>query len=646
MFTKFVLALSLVFSSPSVSAQNIISPDVIENHSGAYKNYVKNPSGYKNANNVTTSSASIARDTDAADKLDGISSLICDASSQNGYCEWDSKTIQEGDKTGNCEAKALFKGDASLYKLQIHDGSSVLASSAVLSNATDWTPVSVNYPCGTTRKVRLTQTESGTGAAVNIGRVYWGKETNLGLQNPISDPVSYTPTFAGFGTVTNIEAHYIRVGKMLHGWGYATSTTPTAAVGNIGLPSGLTIDSSVVTKKYAGRYVTSISGAISQKDFDLLMLAGNSYVETSMVEYTPAVSALTAQNVDTLHSSANISWDFWVPISGWGSQPVVNDNLTPWYVDATMEGANPSLGITAITSYTEIIDAGLTLKPQSGTAPVGVMCSSTNAATAPSTSNTTCAAGSESVGINFSIPKAGLYEVCFYGAHFAQMDTSEAIRSTFQIIETPTNAQTLTLEGGSRQISGLSNTATATDMFIEHPLSSCSVFNWSSNGIKGVRLMYEQSVTGTPDSSNLIMDADANKGQPNGRWTVFPVTAQSPQPLLTGSVTSNSSGLERIERLNVGDGTVCSASPCTISSQSGSWVTSVTRGATGDYTVNIATGIFSAKPACSATTLGSSAPGELRVETSSATSLNIKSCNSGCSGALDNTFSILCMGPR
>ena len=191
---KILLALSLVCSqSFAQQTMKIARIGVIENQNYS-PNYVKNPSGFNNTNGITTSNASVSRDTDAADRIDGIASLICDASAQNGYCSWDSNTINEGDKTGNCEAKALFKGDASLYKLQIYDGSNVVASSSVLTNATDWTSVSVNYPCGSTRNIRFTQTESGTGAAVNIGRVYWGRTTNVGIVNQDTDWVSYTPT--------------------------------------------------------------------------------------------------------------------------------------------------------------------------------------------------------------------------------------------------------------------------------------------------------------------------------------------------------------------------------------------------------------------------------------------------------------------
>ena len=121
-----------------VQSANAITPSYpigthkLEEYRSGSRNYVKNPSAYRNTGNTTTSSAAIARDTDAADKLDGLGSFTCDTSAQNGYCEFTLDTIQEGDKSGNCEFKGLFKGDGSLYRAQIISGGSTVAQTSVL----------------------------------------------------------------------------------------------------------------------------------------------------------------------------------------------------------------------------------------------------------------------------------------------------------------------------------------------------------------------------------------------------------------------------------------------------------------------------------------------------------------------------------
>lgn len=657
MFTRFFLSVALVLTHCTplyAQSMKFSRPDIMVSQDSKV-NYVKNPSGYKNAQDITVSSATIAQDVSgSSDFLDGVASLICDASSQNGYCEWDSNAIQEGDKTGNCEAKALFKGDASLYKLQIHDGSNVLASSSVLSNATDWTEVSINYPCGATRKVRLTQTESGTGAAVNIGRVYWGQATNLGVANQDSAWTVYTPTSSWVSGAT-IYGLWRRDGPDMEVQAAVFVTAGvTAANLTISLPTGHTIDTSKITSNSGTANKLGIGTALDSgvQNYDL----GVWYSSTTAVAVNVANTSSTYSSGAfvtnavpfTFGSPDELNINFKVPIVGWGAQSVVNDNITPWYIDATMDGDSFDLGTSNQTAYIETTASAITLKPQSGSQPVGVMCSGTNAAVSPSTSNTVCPSSNESAGINFSIPKSGAYEVCVYGNLTQTADSGEELNTTLQLIETPTNAQTLTLEGGTRQFyRNIPTTiASGVDASIGHPISNCSIFNWSSNGTKGVRLMYEQAVAGTPDASNIIADASANNGQRNLRWTVKPVTASSPTPLLVGSVTSNSSGLERIERarLNCDSGSA-------ITSQSGSWVSSIGNISTGVCTVTIASGIFSSTPTCVMTEVADVATTTVgaQIVVSSATSFTITGAiNIGGTTTTQSAFDayVICMGSR
>lgn len=126
-------------------------------------------------------------------------------------------------------------------------------------------------------------------------------------------------------------------------------------------------------------------------------------------------------------------------------------------------------------------------------------------------------------------------------------------------------------------------------------------------------------------------------------------------PLLVGSVTSSTSGMERMERAHFGGSgsqtspTVCSSSPCTIYSQSGSWLTSITRNSTGDYTLNIASGEFSDIPTCNfirgktGTTNYGIWPAY--TGTPSATSVEF-SARDITNTAADSEVYVLCQGPR
>jgi len=194
-----------------------------------------------------------------------------------------------------------------------------------------------------------------------------------------------------------------------------------------------------------------------------------------------------------------------------------------WYVDAVLEGGNPDLGVAAVSAYSEIVSGTFTLTPDSGSAAVGVMCSSANAATAPSTSATTCAAGNESMGINFDIttPGTGVYEVCVYFAHVMVLDAEDGIRDYFQLIETPTDAQTHTTLGRTKQGSGHQHAVSGgTDTIATLSVSNCSLFRWASAGVKGIRLKYQQTVNSAPDSNIIYGDASSSHGDRNIRWTV------------------------------------------------------------------------------------------------------------------------------
>lgn len=120
-------------------------------------------------------------------------------------------------------------------------------------------------------------------------------------------------------------------------------------------------------------------------------------------------------------------------------------------------------------------------------------------------------------------------------------------------------------------------------------------------------------------------------------------------PTLVGSVTSNSNGAERIERAIItgagGIGTACTSSPCTVASQSGSWITSATRSAIGDYFISYPTGTFSSTPSCSCSNNGTSTRNCSVYVQASPLGLVIRTW-ANANTVEDNQYSVICMGPR
>lgn len=131
--------------------------------------------------------------------------------------------------------------------------------------------------------------------------------------------ISYTPTFSGFGTVTNIAFRYRRVGDVLEVVGSGTAGTVTAA-GSITIPSGLTIDSGFGTAlKKIGYWTTSDFSAGNMKDFNVVASSSsNTLVNVSVSELTQAFAGLQTVAVNSLiANNLNFSFVFAVPITGW-----------------------------------------------------------------------------------------------------------------------------------------------------------------------------------------------------------------------------------------------------------------------------------------------------------------------------------------
>lgn len=98
---------------------------------------------------------------------------------------------------------------------------------------------------------------------------------------------------------------------------------------------------------------------------------------------------------------------------------------------------------------------------------------------------------------------------------------------------------------------------------------------------------------------------------------------------------------------NVATLSACSSSPCTINYQSGSWVTSVTRGALGNYTVNFAAGEFTAPPTCTCSVgVGTSTICNFNGSwpTTSSAQIYVRATTNG--AAYDEAVTLTCTGPK
>lgn len=205
-YIKLLLLLVLVHGYPSCSMAQTFNKMVEANYVSNISfetNLIKNPSARAHNGFVSVTNATATRDTSAGNKIDQTASFSVDASAQNGYAEWALNPESDEQTSGNCGFSGIFKGDGTLYKAQILDGSNnVLAQTVTLTNETGWREFKVWHPCGASgaRKVRITQTDAGTAPAINVGKLFYGRmEPGAGVP-----PNTFTAKVSATGIVSNV----------------------------------------------------------------------------------------------------------------------------------------------------------------------------------------------------------------------------------------------------------------------------------------------------------------------------------------------------------------------------------------------------------------------------------------------------------
>jgi hypothetical protein len=568
------------------------------------------------------------------------------ASGSGQYFETALKSVPDSLGAG-CMADLKYFGGSGNFKLQALDSSANVLSEIVLPNTTAWQKSqTLAYPCpapGATMRARVISTGAGT---IQGDLAYLGGNKNISqiAQARLAAEIKFV------GTASCL----LQYGS---GGSYATATAaacpgPTIIDQRIGTCLTTDVDGPVVTcnNMPAGDYVllyTLAAGVNAGSQGGLAVTDGSSTQGHISVPY--AAAAIYGQTIIGKFSYSSSGSRTWTIVGrGFGNTTILYNNVadqndinlkilyypttsetavtneqSSWFVDANLGGAN--VAVSTNSTYVEATDAGLNMVLNSGSASAEVPCSGTN----PST-GLTCAAGSESMGVVFTPPYAGWFDVCAYGSANTAAATVSVIS---RLIETPNNAQT-NLQTGQAAPETYSAAGAATTN-----QSSCSTFYFANTTKRTVRLMYEANGSGsfTADRSGTI-------GQRDWRFTVRPALQNIARPVLTGDqVTTPNAASPRVYALEFGGasrGTSCTSTPCTLHFNPGNWVTSVTRNSAGNYTVNIPSTTFgSGAYTCTCSTAATSAGCQIFGGTPGATSFNVF----GASGA-DNSLALMCLG--
>lgn len=301
-------------------------------------------------------------------------------------------------------------------------------------------------------------------------------------------------------------------------------------------------------------------------------------------------------------------------------------------VDANMGGANFDMGAGADTSPVTVLNAGIDLVLNTGSASAFQACDTGEVASA-----LTCSSGDENLGISFQAEIAGAYKVC--------MEASVGLNGGFTVLElneTNNGDFTILQRGGSRITA---QSVTNLEIF---PLHLCGTFTFNAAGQKTIRAFFEKDGT----SVQLIYaDRDASSHDRDIHWTVRRVTQDFPIPIiLTESLITPGADntVEFIQDLD-----------CATASTKGAFlgstelVNTIGNRSSGDCTFTLNTGLFGLsgrtndEPWCfTSIPEDNSAAVNVGAVFSSATAGTFH-CQLGAGDcASDVTFSVRCIGPK
>ncbi len=578
------------------------------------KNLLKDP-GFESSDPtavwVIALAGTVSRTSTAANVGSGSYALSYDAAATNGTVTSAAVAVPNGFIGKTLEASCDIKNtSAGLYKIQAYDGTNVLAEQLITKDSTYYVRNTLNFPAPTSGSISIRFLSGTAGEPIfYVDDCYLGLARNVGSTQLISEPTSYTPTIGLTGGTTSASAKWQRIGPDIEVWGDATFTTVfTGGTATVGLPSVCTIDTTKMP-------VTPASGVGYIGAGYLYDVGSGQYAATITYNDTTSVMMRTLQddvgasgdyifadrNVTTLlpftwANNDRISFRFKVPCVGWTAQTTAS-------IDAISKRGSISFstGSATITGALATFNvAGFGTNTLEGQA------------LAPTTAN--------DLGIRMTGAPAGVYEVTAVGKFYASSPATTGTRTVCEF----------RLYDGTNHSAGAYGIATGGGTYETNDsiANITGLFTLSSAGTINV-VVRGQRVAG---NGTCYAEAGAYISIKN-------VSQPSPAIVLANSVTTGTINGERIERATVASG--CAS----VTSSSGTWVSSVSKPSTGQCTVNIASGSFSSAPTCVCTVNVERTCRMTAVPTTASFTVDI--FNGGSPPiASDSSINVICMGPR
>lgn len=333
---------------------------------------------------------------------------------------------------------------------------------------------------------------------------------------------AYTPTFTGFGTVTNVECQSRRVGENEEVRCKATFGTVTATEARISLPNSLvSADTTKIPSiQIIGEGVVNSNGGVGDgvgTTYAVLAEPSVSYVTfgTRLTGVKP-LDKLTGSGGFTSSTSHNFKWS--IPIQGYTAVSAVSADQTDYDWTSYTPTFTGFGTVTGVEFQHSRVGSNLLVRGK--------------------WTNGTVTATEARVSLPSGLTSADTTKIpSIQNVSFLASNVSGSFDSTYGVLIEP-----------------------SVSYFTFGKYTSASSILTKADGTV--------MVTGRQFSFSATI--------PIQGWS-----SNQRSPILVGSVTSNANNAERIERI-----TAVNGSACAITRQSGTWVTSVSSCSTGSTTYN------------------------------------------------------------
>ncbi len=522
---------------------------------------------------------------------------------------------------GNGVAFMRARTSGTVFTMEVYDGSSVVTSVTVPS-VDVFVPLALNFVAASagTYKIRVSTTGSGTiyvdntgigyaegynigqvSQAIFIGSAYFATtgsctftRTNTAL-GALADTDCPGPTVElnpGPGTIqtTDANAPIVTVNNLPAGY-YEVQFTGGSVIGTSAQLAALAINDGTTTSgQTTAPNLTTATSNFKVTGYFTYTATGNRSFELY------ASSAANAFNIDLTASNQRLYFSIKrYPVSSEQAyNPVTLNSSWSGYHDATCSWARTN---TAYGDPATDASCGLTERTNSNFGTV------TGANNLPS--------------ITFTPARVGRYYVC------ALVSVAGATTAADLAVRLWDGTTTIAERD--------SDAAVGTD---EMTLPLCGIYNNTSLTAKTLSLQTKAS-TGAITITALTAASAIE-------WSIFQIDQSLPAPLLTGSIVTPANGATKLVSASL----AYSAGTPTVSRQDGTWISSLTDNGTGDVSVNITAGTFSATPSCSCTATSSGAGGcdVDSTTTPSSTVMRFQAFTTSTGTAGDIDMQVFCMG--